>query len=95
MRGTAFSFFAPDVVEHYFVHFRLASSWAVELAPMSTEVTPSCCKIQRSAASLVVCPFASASAFSFSTKYLISGVRYYDFRKNSFAMRESAGMPLM
>ena len=46
-------------------HFMFFSSWAVELAPTNTLVTPFCCNIQASAISASVSSLSPASAFHF------------------------------
>ena len=75
-------------------HFMFFSSWAVELAPTNTLVTPFCCNIQASAISASVSSLSPASAFHFLSCYSSSGVRAECFRKCSFAIRLSAGIPL-
>ena len=75
-------------------HFMFFSSWAVELAPTNTLVTPFCCNIQASAISASVSSLSPASAFHFLSCSSSSGVRAECFRKCSFAIRLSAGIPL-
>ena len=65
-------------------HFMFFSSWAVELAPTNTLVTPFCCNIQASAISASVSSLSPASAFHFLSCSSSSGVRAECFRKCSF-----------
>ena len=76
------------------IPFMFLASCSGELAPTNTLVTPFCWRIHARAISASVSPRSPASAFHCFNCSINSGVKALCFRKCSFAIRLSDGIPL-